>query len=121
MLYIQLIIGFVSTFFFFITFELIRKRHLREEYSILWLLTSFLIALISFWPGLITIISRITGLYYLSTIIAIIFIFLLSVLMHYSVVISKIKEINRDLIQRYALLELRIREIEERCDTNSRG
>jgi hypothetical protein len=109
---IQLMIGICSLLFFLITFELIRKRHLREEYSILWLVTSFIIAVLSLWPGLIPIFTKITGLYYLSAIVGIIFVFLILVLMHYSVVISRLKDGNKELIQRYALLEFRLRELE---------
>jgi len=46
MLPIQIIIGVISIGFFIVTFEFIRKRHLREEYAILWLATSFAIAIL---------------------------------------------------------------------------
>jgi len=56
--------------------------------------------------------SRLTGLFYVSAVVVIIFIFLISVLMHYSIVISRIKETNKELVQKYALLELRLKELE---------
>jgi hypothetical protein len=109
---VQLLIGFLAIVFFLFTIEFIRKRHLREEYAILWLSMSLAIALLSLWPGLVALLSQLTGLYYLSAVVAIIFIFLISVLMHYSIVISRIKETNKELVQRYALLELRLKELE---------
>ena len=112
MLRIQIFIGVISVAFFIVTFELIRKEHLREEYAILWLLTSSAIAVLSLWPGLVEIISRITGFYYITAVMAIVFIFFIALLMHYSIAISKVREVNKELIQRYALLELRMREIE---------
>lgn len=39
--------------FFVATFEFVRKRRLREEYAILWLLTALSVAILSFWPGMI--------------------------------------------------------------------
>jgi hypothetical protein len=114
MLQIQVFVGIVSLIFFVITFELIRKRFLREEYAILWLLTSSAIAILSLWPGAVELLSRVTGFYYLTAVVSIIFIFLIFLLMHYSIVVSKIKDVNKELIQRYALLELRLREMEER-------
>ena len=53
MLHIRLFIGIISIVSFALTFEFIRKRHLREEYAILWLCTSSIIAVLSLWPGLI--------------------------------------------------------------------
>jgi hypothetical protein len=108
----QVLIGFLAIIFFLFTIEFIRKRHLREEYAILWLSMSLAIAVLSLWPGLVPLLSHLTGLYYVSAVMAIIFIFLISVLMHYSIVISRIKETNKELVQRYALLELRLKELE---------
>ncbi|HOJ71216.1 MAG TPA: DUF2304 domain-containing protein [Syntrophorhabdaceae bacterium] len=110
----QFIIGLISIGFFIVTFEFIRKRYLREEYAILWLLTSLAIAVLSLWPGLIDIISRITGFYYITAILIVIFVFLIAILMHYSIVISRIKDMNKELVQRYALLEYKIKELEEK-------
>jgi hypothetical protein len=113
MLHMQLLIGVVSIVFFLVTFEFIRKRYLREEYAILWLLTSSAIAVLSLWPGLVEILSRVTGFYYLTAVVVIVFVFLVYILMHYSIVISSIKEVNKELAQRYALLELKVRQLEQ--------
>ena len=109
---IQLLIGSLAIIFFLFTVEFIRTRHLREEYAILWLSMSLAIAVLSLWPGLVPLLSRLTGLFYVSALVVIIFIFLISVLMHYSIVISRIKETNKELVQKYALLEFRLKEIE---------
>ncbi len=69
MLHIRLFIGIISIVSFALTFEFIRKRHLREEYAILWLFTSSIIAVLSLWPGLVNILSRITGLYYITAVL----------------------------------------------------
>ncbi|HME42675.1 MAG TPA: DUF2304 domain-containing protein [Syntrophorhabdales bacterium] len=108
----QMLIGILAIVFFLFTIEFIRKRHLREEYAILWLSMSLAIALLSLWPGLVALLSHLTGLFYVSAVVVIVFIFLISVLMHYSIVISRIKETNKELAQRYALLELRLKELE---------
>jgi hypothetical protein len=113
MIQIRLFIGIISIIFFIATFEFIRKRHLREEYAILWLFTSSSIAVLSLWPGLVTVLSEMTGLYYITAVFAIVFTFVIAVLMHYSIAISKIKEMNKELAQKCALLELRVRELEQ--------
>ena len=114
MVHARILIGAISIVFLIATFEFVRKRHLREEYAILWVLTSFAIAVLSLWPGLIELLSRVTGFYYITSVVAILFVFMVALLMHYSIVISKIKELNKELVQRYALLELKIREIDQR-------
>ena len=57
--------------------------------------------------------SRITGLYYITAVSAIVFAFIIAVLMHYSIAISKMKEINKELTQRCALLDQRVKELEK--------
>jgi len=99
MLHIRLFIGVISIIFFVVTFEFIRKGHLREEYAILWLFTSSIVAVLSLWPGLINILSEITGLYYVTAVVTIVFSFVIAVLMHYSITISRMKEMNKELIQ----------------------
>lgn len=116
---IRLWIGLISLAFFVATFEFVRKRHLREEYAILWLLTALSVALLSLWPGLVETLSRITGFYYLTSVVFIVFVFVIAVLMHYSVVISRMKDTNKELVQKCALLEQKVREISERIDRNN--
>ncbi len=113
MVHIRLFVGVVSILFFIATFEFIRKGRLREEYAILWLSTSSIIAILSLWPGLIGLLSTMTGLYYITAVLGIVVSFVIAVLMHYSITISKMRETNKELIQRCALLELRVRDLED--------
>jgi hypothetical protein len=110
---IQLFIGTLSIILLFITFELIRKEKLREEYSLLWLFTGAVILIFSIWPEyfLSRFFSQITGIFYLSAVVLLAFMFLLLIVFHFSVVISKLTDLNKELAQRHALLELEFREI----------
>jgi hypothetical protein len=113
---IQIVIGMLSIILLLITFELIRKKRLREEYSILWLFTGLVILVFSLWPKffLSQFLTKVTGLFYLSAVVMIAFLFLLLIVLHFSVVISKLKGQNKDLAQRHALLELEFKEF-KRC------
>lgn len=110
---IQLFIGALSIILLFITFELIRKEKLREEYSLLWLFTGAVILIFSIWPEyfLSRFFSQITGIFYLSAVVLLAFMFLLLIVFHFSVVISKLTDLNKELAQRHALLELEFREL----------
>jgi len=114
---IQLIIGALSIILLLFTFELIRKGRLREEYSILWLFTGIVTLIFSLSPEffLSQFFTRITGLYYLSAVVLIIFLFLLLIVFHFSVVISKLTNQNKELAQRYAMLESEFGEHKKRC------
>lgn len=123
--HIQIIIGTLSIILFLITFELIRKGRLREEYSILWLSTGVAILVFSLTPEffLSQFIARLTGLYYLSAVVMIAFLFLLLIVLHFSVVISKLTNQNKELAQHHALLELEFKELKRASlppDTASR-
>ncbi len=112
----QIIIGILSVILLLGTFELIRKGRLREEYSILWLFTGGVTLVFSFWPNffLSQFITRITGLYYLSAVVVIAFLFLLLIVLHFSVVVSKLTDRSKELAQRYALLEHEFKELKRR-------
>ena len=112
---IQLIIGALSIILLLVTFELIRKKKLREEYSNLWLFTGLAILVFSLCPEffLSQFFVRMTGIFYLSAVVLIAFLFLLLIVLHFSVVISKLTGQNKDLAQRYALLELEFNEFKK--------
>ena len=107
---VQIIIGALSVMLLLITFELIRKKRLREEYAILWLFTGIAVLIFSLSPGffLSQFFVKITGTFYLSAVVLIAFSFLLLIVLHFSVVISKLTSQQKDLAQRYALLELEL-------------
>jgi hypothetical protein len=112
----QIIVGMLSIVFLFATFELIRKQKLREKYSILWLFTGGVILIVSIFPYffLSKLFARFTGLYYLSAVVLIAFLFLLVIVFHFSIVISQLTDRNKDLVQRHALLELEFKEFKKK-------
>jgi len=114
---VQIIIGALSVILLLITFELIRKRRLREEYGILWFFTGAVVLVLSLWPEffLSQFFAKITGIFYLSAVVLTAFSFLLLIVLHFSVVISKLTDRNKELAQRHALLELEFKEFKKSC------
>src|SRR4030043_2043723 len=113
---IQIIVGLLSMILLLITFELIRKKRLREEYAILWLFTGIVVLVFSLWPEFLLsqFFVRITGIFYLSAVVLIAFFFLLLIVFHFSVVIFNLTEENKNLPQGYGLLELEFKELRKR-------
>jgi hypothetical protein len=111
----QIVVGLLSIFLLSTTFELIRKNRLREEYAILWLFTGIVVLVFSLWPEFLLsqFFAKITGLFYLSAVVVIAFLFLLLIVLHFSVVISKLTNQNKELAQQYALLELELEKIKK--------
>jgi len=112
---IQIIVGVLSVILLSTTFELIRKKRLREEYAILWLFTGIVVLVFSLWPAffLSQFFAKISGIFYLSAVVLIAFFFLLLIVFHFSVVISKLTGQDKKLAQRYALLEMEFKEFKK--------
>ena len=87
-----------------ITFEMIRRRKLKEEYSLLWFLTGCVILLFSVFPGVLYWLSAQLHLHHLTTMLLVTAAFLLSIVLHYSTVISRLSEHEKELAQRVAIL-----------------
>jgi hypothetical protein len=116
MLKIQIITGTVSILILLIVFELIRRRRLKEEYSLLWLLSGIVILLFSIFPGLLNIISELLGMYYLTTLFVISFLFLLLIVLHFSTVISRLSKMNKELTQELSILNYEFHDLHERFE-----
>ena len=87
-----------------VTFEMIRRRKLKEEYSLLWFLTGCVILLFSIFPDVLYWLSERLHLYHLATMLLVAFGFLLCIVLHYSTVISRLSEHEKELAQRVAIL-----------------
>jgi len=95
--------------------ELVRRRRFREEYSWLWLLTGSVIIVLMMWFGLLKWTTHLIGaIKPSSAIFFLAFLFLFIISLHFSVVISKLTDRNKELAQKYAHLELELRELKER-------
>jgi hypothetical protein len=94
-----------------VVFELIRSRRLRERYALLWLATGTVLLVLSLWRGGLNAIASWVGVetYPPAVLFAVALLFVLAVLLHYSLVLSKLGDQSVVLAQRVALLELELR------------
>ncbi len=77
----------------------------------LWLLSGVVILIFSIFPRLLGVISRMMGMYYLTAMLVISFLFLLLIVLHFSTVISKLSEKNNELTQELSILDFRFKEL----------
>jgi hypothetical protein len=94
--------------------ELVRSRRLLERYAILWLVSGTALLALAAWKGLLQTAADAVGIYYApSALFVIAFGFILVLLLHFSVAVSRLAEQSKVLAQRLALAEQRQRELEE--------
>ncbi len=85
--------------------ELVRRRHLNEEYSMGWLVAGVSIFILSLCPGLLVYVTRMIGaVLFTSTLLFFGLFFLILICLHFSIRISALtRQVNR-LTQRQALI-----------------
>lgn len=98
--------------------QLIRKRKLREEYGILWFLSSLVLILFSLDTDLLNRTAAMVGISYAPSLLLLGAIFLgFLIAMHFSVSLSALSEQNKALAQEVALLRWEISRA-KRADAN---
>jgi len=112
---IKIVAIVVSGAIFFAVIELIRRNHLKERYSLIWLAASVLLIVFSLERNLLHFISRLLGIYYPPSFLFLLAIaFLLVLLLHFSTVISSLSDNNKRLAQEMGILRKRLNDLEER-------
>lgn len=105
----------VSSAIFIVVIELIRRNHLKERYSLVWLTASILLILFSVLRHLLDFIAGVIGIYYPPSFLFLLAIaFLLVLLLHFSTIVSSLSESNKRLAQELGILRNRLEDIEEK-------
>jgi hypothetical protein len=112
---IQIVSILVTGGMFAVIFELLRRKRLMERYALLWLFASAVLLALAVWKSLLTTIAHAIGIYYPpSALFVIAFGFILVMLLHFSLVISRLADQNKILAQKLGLLQQRLDEREAR-------
>ncbi len=94
------------------TFELVRRRRLREEYSMLWLAAGLVLLVLSIDSGLITWMAGVLGIQHPAYSLFVIALFIGMILaLHFTLVLSKLTAQNWRLNQEIALLKQRLDQV----------
>lgn len=88
--------------------ELVRRRRLKEEYSVLWVLTALALLLLAAWGGLLADLTQVIGaISQASTLYFFGLLFVVFLLLHFSVRVSNLERRVVVLLQEIALLNER--------------
>ena len=102
----QIVSILFAAILFFVVFELVRRRYLRERYALVWMGAALVLLLLAAWTGLLARLSRLVGIHTPSNAFFVIaFAFTMLLLLHFSAVVSRLSDQTRLLAQRLAMLE----------------
>lgn len=110
---IQIVAAAGAAMLFFIVFELVRRRRLMERYALLWLFSAAVLLGLAVWRSLLEEVAAAIGIFYApSALFVIAFGFVLVLLLHFSLVISRLADQTKVLAQRLSLMTQRVEELE---------
>src|SRR4051794_38828155 len=89
--------------------ELVRRRRLLERYALVWLGSGVVILGLAIWRGALTHLATTLGVVYPpNALFVVAFGFVLVLLLHFSLAVSRLADQSKVLAQRLALLEERV-------------
>jgi hypothetical protein len=110
---IQIVAILATSGLLLLVLELVRSRRLLERYALLWLASALVLLALAIWKGLLQKIATAMGIFYPPSALFVIAAgFVLVLLLHFSLAVSRLADQSKALAQRLALLEQRQREHE---------
>ena len=111
---IQIVAIVASLGLLVVILELVRRRRLLERYALLWLFSALVLLSLAVWKGLLEEVADTIGIFYPpSALFVIAFGFILVLLLHFSIAVSRLADQSKVLAQRLALLEDRVKSGEQ--------
>ena len=105
---IQIVAIVASAGLLLVILEMVRQRRLLERYALLWLLSALVLLGLAIWRDFLETIANAIGIIYPpKALFVIAFGFVLVLLLHFSIAVSRLADQSKVLAQRLALLEER--------------
>ena len=106
---IQLISVVGSLLMLLFVVRLIKRRRFKEEYALLWIVVFSIFTVISFFTPILNLLAHTAGILYApSALLLVLTIGIFLILIHYSLVITRLDEQNKTLVQEVALLKQKL-------------
>jgi hypothetical protein len=110
---IQIVSIIAAAVLLFAVLELVRRRRLLERYALVWLGSGLVLLALAVWRGALTDLAKTLGIIYPpNALFVVAFGFVLLLLLHFSLAVSRLTDQTKVLAQRLALLEARVRKRE---------
>jgi hypothetical protein len=112
---VQIVSVAVSTALLALVLELVRRRKLTEEYSVLWVLCGGALLVLSVWRDGLHLAARALGIYYPPAILILVLVFFVFVVsLSFSVVVSRQRQQIERMIEDLALMDRDLRDLRSR-------
>jgi hypothetical protein len=112
---IQILAIVASGALLLVVLELVRRKAFLERYALLWLLSATVLLALSLWNGAMQALADLVGIAYPpNALFLVAFGFVLVLLLHFSLAVSRLSDQSKVLAQRLALVEQRLGAAEER-------
>lgn len=107
--------------YFLILLSFLKKKKLNLKYTLLWIFSGLLMLLIALCPNIVRVLADLLGIQLpVNALFALGFFCVILILMSQTVIISRLNERIKQLTQRFALLEKRVRDAEEKQENTIR-
>ncbi len=104
--------------YFAVILYFLKKKTLSLKYTLIWLIGGLIMLILTIWPMLMVKIVRLFGVQdQMNGLFSMLFFFILMIIMSLTSIVSKQSDKIRSLTQETALLEKRIRELEDRSES----
>jgi hypothetical protein len=109
---VQIVAIVVSSGLFAVIIELVRRRRLMERYALLWLASAVVLLGLSVWRDGLELFATAVGVAYAPSALFIVALgFILLLLLHFSLVISRLADQTKVLAQRLGLVQNELEEL----------
>jgi hypothetical protein len=107
---IQVVAIIAAAALILVLLDLVRRRRLLERYALLWLFSALVLLALAIWRGLLEDVAELIGVAYPpNALFLIAFGFVLVLLLHFSLAVSRLSDQTKVLAQRLALLDEHVR------------
>ncbi len=104
-----------SLVFLVVVLEFVRSKKLKEQYSLLWLLIGGVMIILALWRNLLNLVAAWLGIYYAPSLLFMVgILFSFALILHYSVIISRLHTQNVRLAQEIGILNKKIEDLGEK-------
>jgi hypothetical protein len=111
---VQIVAILATGAMFLVVLELVRRRRLMERYALLWLFSAAVLLCLSIFRSLLQAIADAVGVAYApSALFVIAFGFVLLLLLHFSLVISRLADQSKVLAQRLGIVQEQLDRLQE--------
>lgn len=113
-LHLRIILGIVVIVYFLLILRFVKKKMLALKYTLLWLFAGAVMGILVLFPGLLDMMAKLVGIATpMNGLFAFAIFFVIIILMSLTAIVSKQTDRIKNLAQNNAMMEKRIRELEE--------